>query len=531
MPGLISLTTPLLSGVDTSAAEIAKPFEAGAYGKDGAAAFGILLVKHCAATGMNARILGGQVRKETANFKYGGQAKAPQFNFAGIGTTNDGAAGHSFGSMENGVMGLCAHHGNYLFGEFKNWPKAWEPYKAFAIRNKEVLAAGYGGVVKVLGDYTNGRWAWSPQYPKGTLQNGYATGIATLANQFAVVAQGGTKVMGHVPQPPITNHIIGIPPKVNGVGVDRISTKRTPKATVLHSMGGTLSSCDGYFPGPKTEALTDFGVGQTDFNRSGFAQIIQWTDIFGYLMPWASGPVRNPEGDGPAFLAKFGGAEAVNNVGVSIEHDDTTLADGSRTDIAGAAVTLYQWSASIWLQAWLHAEVFGQTSETYAWNMWHQEFCGAAYKTCPRDRIKNYVEEYQAAVKAEMDHFQKGTPYPAGGLKVAGMRINTPPEIGVVTKEPIVVAPDPQSLDVDVPGIGKFTIVQPILTYWKNCGGVNDHANAPGYPISGMFEQDNKLVQYFERARIEVAGTQIYSGLIGHEALAKARAEGRAPQF
>lgn len=281
--------------------------------------------------------------------------------------------------------------------------------------------------------------------------------ITAWRAQEAASAAGGDKAMGHVPKPPITDHIIGIPPKVDGVGVDVAGTRRTPGASVLHSMAGTLGSCDNYFPGATVEALTDFGIGQTNFNGSGFAQIIQWCDIYGFFRPWASGPVRVPQGDGPRFLAHFGGAQAVNDVGVSIEHDDTTNPDGSRGPVAAAPVSVYQWSASLWLQAWLHAEVFGQTAATYDWNMHHREFCGDAYKRCPMPRITDHTEEYQAAVKAIMDHFQAGVPYPAGGLIVAGLRINTPPE-GAAGKVPIapVVQEGIVASYVDKPGQGVY---------------------------------------------------------------------------
>jgi hypothetical protein len=314
---------------------------------------------------------------------------------------------------------------------------------------------------------------------------------------------GGTAVaFGHVPKPPIDNHIIGIPPKVNGVGVDRIASNRRPQATVLHSMAGTLDSCDNYFPGATVEALTDFGVGQVDYKKSGFARIIQWTDIYGKLMPWASGPVRVPEGDGPRFLQYFGGAGAVNNVGVSIEHDDTTLANGSRADIAAAPVTVYQWSASIWLQAWLHAEVFGQTAATYDWNMHHREFCGSSYKTCPRPRIYDYTDEYQTAVRQIMQHFQQGTPYPTGGIIVAGLRINLPPE------------------GISIGGAPKVDITQVMPTgeyihpYFAERWNMTEY----GYPIQpAVGYTDKRIRQLFEYGALEcdVNGNDVKKAGIG----------------
>jgi hypothetical protein len=228
-----------------------------------------------------------------------------------------------------------------------------------------------------------------------------------------------------VPKPPITDHIITLPPRVDGVGLNVNGWNRQPGATVLHSMAGSLKGTDGYFQNPSCGALTDYGIGQTD-HGNGYAEIIQWCDIHGRIEPWASGPVMTPEGDGPRWLAHIGGAGAVNEVGVSIEHDDTTRANGQTASPGSVAVTAYQWAASVWLQAWLHAEVFHQTASSYDWNLWHREICGSAYKTCPNPRICDYVTEYQAAVKAVMAHCQEGKPYPAGGVVINSMVIAVP---------------------------------------------------------------------------------------------------------
>ena len=244
--------------------------------------------------------------------------------------------------------------------------------------------------------------------------------------------------MGHVPKPPIDDLIERTTAKkVAGVGFDWMDHDRVPGATVLHSMAGTLNSCINYFPRPTTAALTDFGIGNAqDPRHPGFARIVQFNDIHGRREGWASGPVGpsaanpngRPQGDGPAWLAHIGGAGAVNEAGVSIEHDDTTRADGTVGPIAAAPVSAHQWASSVWLQAWLHAEELHQTADTYRWNLWHCEIVGDAYKRCPGDRIRAYVEEYQAAVKAIMRHFQEGAPYPAGGLVINGMKIAAPPE-------------------------------------------------------------------------------------------------------
>jgi hypothetical protein len=130
-----------------------------------------------------------QVAHETANFRYGGQVEAWQWNFAGIGATNDGAAGVSWRSPEEGVMAYFAHHGNYRYGEFPRWPAVWQPYKAYATRHVPVQVAGYGGTVQTIGGFTNGRWAWSPGVPLGSLDNGYARAIVRIGNELLLETQ------------------------------------------------------------------------------------------------------------------------------------------------------------------------------------------------------------------------------------------------------------------------------------------------------------------------------------------------------
>lgn len=247
--------------------------------------------------------------------------------------------------------------------------------------------------------------------------------------------------MAAVPQPPMTDHLCTLPPRQDGNGLNVNTWRRRPGATILHSMGGTLKGTDGYFQSPQCPALTDYGIGQVD-HGNGHAEIIRWNDITGAVEGWASGPVLHPEGDGPRWLAHIGGAGAVNEVGVSIEHDDTTRADGSRGPVGGVAVTPFQWSATVWLQAWLHAEVFHQTSVTYDWNLWHRELCGSSYKACPNPRITDYVSEYQAAVRAVMAHFQAGQDYPAGGVIIAGHRIAVPHQ-GTELRRGEVIEPKP----------------------------------------------------------------------------------------
>jgi len=113
-----------------------------------------------------------------------------------------------------------------------------------------------------------------------------------------------TKIM-RVPQPPINVRLIGIPPKVDGVGVDRVTPARKPLATCAHSMVGSLWGTDGYFRRPEVQALTDFGIGQIA-GDDGLAEILQWADPFGNLAGWANGVVSGPTGMGSGSSTRMG---------------------------------------------------------------------------------------------------------------------------------------------------------------------------------------------------------------------------------
>lgn len=157
------------------------------------------LNRHARQTLIRAAFVAGQICKETGNFAFGGAVSPSQMNWAGIGATNDGAAGNVFATgggtaqiVDAAVAAVFAHHCSYLYGAFANWPERCAYLKPYAVRNAAVVGKfGARGIVAVIGDYTNGRWAYSPQYAEGTLDNGYARGIVEIANALRL-EKGGT---------------------------------------------------------------------------------------------------------------------------------------------------------------------------------------------------------------------------------------------------------------------------------------------------------------------------------------------------
>ena len=94
-----------------------------------------------------------QSLKETGFFRYGGQVKPDQNNFAGIGATNGGAAGATFATPAEGVRAQIQHLKAYA---------SMEPLIGECIDPRFDLVQR--GVAPNLSDLS-GRWAW-PGYDK-----------------------------------------------------------------------------------------------------------------------------------------------------------------------------------------------------------------------------------------------------------------------------------------------------------------------------------------------------------------------------
>jgi hypothetical protein len=185
---MIDLQTPLLGPVDLTPAQITGAIQAHpaprppAYDAPTLQEFAGQAVAVTRLFGLRASIVVGQMLHETGFLRFGGLVRPDQFNFGGLGATGAGVTGARFASVREGISAVCAHHLAYLLGAPANWP---EPVRAFAAvdpRNELVVAGPHAGAVRVLGDYTNGRWAFTSSVPIGSLANGYAAAVARAAN-------------------------------------------------------------------------------------------------------------------------------------------------------------------------------------------------------------------------------------------------------------------------------------------------------------------------------------------------------------
>ncbi len=72
-------------------------------------AFCKIYIQECKAEGVKAEVAFCQAMKETGFLSYGGQVSITQFNFAGLGATDDGASGASFKSVRQGIRAQVQH--------------------------------------------------------------------------------------------------------------------------------------------------------------------------------------------------------------------------------------------------------------------------------------------------------------------------------------------------------------------------------------------------------------------------------------
>lgn len=98
-----------------------------------------------------------QSLKETAYWKFGGDVRPEQNNFAGLGAFN-GREGASFATPEAGIEAQFQHWHAYYYGS-----KLPPGRPVLDPRRNAVLSAGWGGTLHAVEDL-GGKWAPSPDY-------------------------------------------------------------------------------------------------------------------------------------------------------------------------------------------------------------------------------------------------------------------------------------------------------------------------------------------------------------------------------
>lgn len=116
-----------------------------------------LYVEECASEGVNHDIAWAQMLLETSFLRFGGQVSPQQYNYAGLGATDDGSTGLAFPDPRTGVRGQVQHLKRYAGGgEFAHPP--------VHDRGRYVRP---GSALTVYD--LSGRWASDPEYHRKIL--------------------------------------------------------------------------------------------------------------------------------------------------------------------------------------------------------------------------------------------------------------------------------------------------------------------------------------------------------------------------
>lgn len=354
----------------------------------------------CAAVGFDPVILLGQSAHETAGWSGASPWWPERLNPAGLGITGDpgqNAASPTFATGADAARAQVVHMFAYAaYGEAT--PAALRPYFSLDPRFNAVIAAGFGGAVRVIGDLGNGKWAVDPEY---------AAGIVRRANEIAAFAaahparQEGTGVadvvFGRVPYPAvIASHLPASNPWVKTSGAPDV-----PEAVVWHRMVGTFRGTDGWFHGGNAATCYGIGCAATD-GQADAGRIFEWIAPGSGWYGESSGPVSAPYGDGLALVNKVG-VSNVNRVSKAIEVSgdyDTPLDEACRAAIV--SMTAY-WADQAHIP---HDQFPIVPGEDRSYVVWHQEITIGSGKVCPGRVLMYETPALIARVAAVLKHYQ-----------------------------------------------------------------------------------------------------------------------------
>ena len=114
-----------------------------------------IVLEESAKEGVKAEVIFAQICLETGYLRFGGQVKAEQCNFAGLGATDDGAAGATFENVRIGIRAQVQHMKGYASKDSLNLDCVDPRFKYLAYRR---------GTTPYVQDLGNGNWATDPNY-------------------------------------------------------------------------------------------------------------------------------------------------------------------------------------------------------------------------------------------------------------------------------------------------------------------------------------------------------------------------------
>ena len=294
-----------------------------------------------------------------------------------------------------------------------------------------------------------------------------------------------TLTFGHCPHPPFEDRLIKDYENMawDGLGPRKIL------GVVQHTMVGTLQGTDAYFRrGTASTGLTDYGIGgASDGNLDGV--IYRWNDPFGaphpgvspHRWPWASGPINAPNGDGPAFVNKYG-SNAVNGYLVSVERSDGGNPDVPPSDkYSESFAQLMAYFADVAQCPWDEFAIL--PSNGLSFHYFHSEFNSG--KSCPAG-CRPYVDDLQARVREILKSYQTADAEEDDAL-------------ADLPKSDHVLDPNLIWEDASTGAVGKL---------WRSYGEATGSFGEPSQPWNDVMEDGSKLYVFTNGLTIAVKDGQ-----------------------
>lgn len=359
----IDLSTPMLGPVDI-AADPDPRFFGGAYDDATVRLFWGELIGNAGRYGFRPSLIAAQVAKETAWFRFGGDVPADAFNLAGLGATGGGAQGTRYVSIIQGLDAVFAHHLTYHYGAVENWPVNARSLQPLDYRYDAVLSTGKAGTIRLLADLVNGVWAYTASIPVGSLANGYATGIAAIADTLSI----GSGPPAPTPQPggnvPNIIDLRGVLPTNPGGGSGQ--KMAAPVGLVLHYSAVHYDDSRDIIEIMKSEAAYQIGPYLREYSLA-----------YHYVVDWRDGQVYQTRDEDDILWHVGSWVPGGNGTGISIH-----LPGDANTRLTDAAL-----AGLVGLFDWLRAKHNIPPEMVRP-----HRFFGTS--TCPGDYLSNVVYQY-----------------------------------------------------------------------------------------------------------------------------------------
>lgn len=445
--------------------------------------------------GIRGDVAFAQLCHETNRFRFGGQVRPDQHNPAGIGATNDGAAGLVFDSWRAGILAYYVHLAAWVGGLVA--VPAIAPFYTTKIDPRIPLveavraAKGAASTWRELG----GRWA-VPGVGYGDAIARHFAAILALAPQgvstmlpaldqrlIAALRAQGLTVTDLYGQLPVNaaypyGQIDGGPGGVRQLAVHYTGDRFT--AATLHTITGSDGDGSGAIPPTLTpqqeiDLLTwyaNYHISKDNGTWGGIAYVILILPSGRVYWTWPIGTLT--------YHAYNANASAL------------AICCPIANDVAPTpqqAAALY---AVLDVLCWHAPEIVAGAADVWG----HQEltFIDPRNVTACPGKVLPLAQQYRA------ERREQAAP------------VTPAPDVA-----PQAAPVNPHAQEIAVPGTGRsYWVIDPILSYWRDNGGLV----AFGYPWSGLFtDSAGTVVQYFERARLEVQpdGATVARGRVGAE--------------